>query len=176
MLVLSVAVLTIAGVLAVSLLSKLRSATAFRRFRDGVVDLGIPARLGTTAAIAAVVGESVTLGLVVVPATAAIGLFAAGSIFVVFALVLWRAVARGAAVSCHCFGATKDTVSARHVARTCALAVLAYAAGVLDAAAYPSYVSSDPPTAIVAVAVSGVAVAAVVYLDELMWLFGGSPR
>ncbi|GAA3925604.1 MauE/DoxX family redox-associated membrane protein [Actinoplanes auranticolor] len=176
MLVLSVAVLTIAGVLAVSLVSKVRSATAFRRFRDGVGDLGIPARLGTTAAVAAVLGESVTLGLVVVPATAAIGLFAAGSLFAILALVLWRAVARGTAASCHCFGSTKDTVAARHVARTGALAVLAYAAGVLDAAAYPSYLSSDPPAAIVAVAVSGVAVAAVVYLDELMWLFGGSPR
>ena len=176
MLVLSVAVLTIAGVLIVSLLSKLRSATAFRRFRDGLGELGIPARLGTTAAVAAVVGESVTLGLVVIPATAAIGLFAAGSIFVIFAVVLWRAVARGTAATCHCFGVTNDNVSPRHVARTSALAVLAYAAGVLDAAAQPSYLSSDPPTAIVAVAVSGVALAAVVYLDELMWLFGGSRR
>jgi hypothetical protein len=172
----SVAVLTIAGVLVVSLLAKLRSATAFRRFRDGVGELGVPARVGTVAAVAAVVGESVTLGLVVVPATAAIGLFAAGSIFTIFALVLWRAIARGTAASCHCFGATKDNVSARHVARTSALAVLAYAAGVLDAAAGPSYLSADFPTAVVTVAVSGVTVAAVVYLDELLWLFGGSAR
>jgi hypothetical protein len=163
-------------VLAVSLVSKLRSATAFRRFRDGLGDLGVPARLGTTAAVAAVLGESVTLGLVVVPATAVIGLFAAGSLFVAFALVLGRAVAQGTAASCHCFGATKDNVSARHVARTGALAVLAYAAGVLDAAAYPWHLFADPPTALVAVAVSAVAVAAVVHLDELTWLFGGSPR
>ena len=92
---------------------------------------------GIKPVIIAVVGQALwKLGrdslksiLLIAVAVAAIGLFAAGSIFVVFALVLWRAVARGAAVSCHCFGATKDTVSVRHVARTCALAVLAYAAG-----------------------------------------------
>jgi hypothetical protein len=176
-LVLSVAVLTIAGVLVLSLVSKLRSAAAFHRFRTGVDDLGvIPARLATSAAVAAVAGEVVTLGLVIVPATAALGLFVAGTVFAVFALVLVRAIAKGAASSCHCFGATKDKVSARHVVRTSLLAVLAYAAGGLSSAAHSSYLSADFPTAIVAVSVAGVVVAAVVYLDELMWLFGKSAR
>lgn len=176
-LVLSIAVLTIAGVLVVSLVSKLRSAAAFRRFCAGVVELGvIPARLATSAAVATVAGELVTLGLLVVPATAALGLFVAGTVFAIFAFTLLRAVAKGAATSCHCFGATADTVSKRHVARTSLLAVLAYAGGVFSSTAHSSYLSANVPTAIVAVAVAGVVVAAVVYLDELMWLFGSSTR
>jgi hypothetical protein len=177
MLVLFVAVLTVAGVLVLSVVSKLRSAAAFRRFRAGVDDLGvIPSRLAAPAAVAAVAGEVVTLGLVVVPATTAVGLFVAGTVFAVFAFILLRAVAGGAATSCHCFGATKDKVSVRHVARTSLLAVLAYAAGGLSWAAPSSYLSADFPTAIGAVAIAGVVVAAVVYLDELMWLFGNSAR
>jgi hypothetical protein len=176
-LVLAVAVLTIAGVLALSLVSKLRSAAAFRRFRAGVDELGVvPSRLAAPAAVAAVAGEVVTLGLVVVPATAALGLFVAGTVFAVFALILVRAVAKGAATSCHCFGATKDKVAARHVVRTALLAVLAYAAGGLSLAAHSSYLAADFPTAIIAVAIAGVVVAAVVYLDELLWLFGNSAR
>jgi hypothetical protein len=172
-LVLSVAVLTIAGVLVVSLFSKLRSVPAFHRFRAGVGELGIPATAG---AVAAVLGELATLGLLVVPATTTPGLFVAGSIFAIFALTLLRAVARGAATGCHCFGATTDRVSARHVARTSLLALLAYAAGVLGATAHSSYLTAGLPAAVAAVAISGVVVAAVVYLDELIWLFGSSSR
>ena len=177
MLALSVAVLTVAGVLVFSLAPKLRSAAAFRRFSAGVEDLGVvPGRLATAAAAAAVAGELVTLALVVVPATAALGLFVAGTIFAVFALVLVRAIVKGAATSCHCFGATKDKVAARHVVRTALLALLAYAAGGLSVATHSSYLAADLPTAIIAVAVAGVVVAAVVYLDELLWLFGNSAR
>lgn len=176
-LALSIAVLIVAGVLVFSLVAKLRSATAFRRFGTGVEELGVvPRRLAPAAAVAAVAGEVVTLALVVVPATAALGLLVAGTIFAVFALVLVRTVASGAATSCHCFGATKDSVSARHVARTSLLAVLAYAAGGLSLATRSSYLAADFPTVIIAVAVAGAAVAAIVHLDELMWLFGGSAR
>jgi hypothetical protein len=176
-LALSVAVLIVAGVLAFSLVSKLRSATAFRRFGTGVEDLGVvPRRLARPAALAAAVGEAVTLALVVIPATTPLGLFLAGTVFAVFALILVRAIANGAATSCHCFGATKDKVSARHVARTSLLAVLAYAAGGLSLAAHASYLVPDLPATIVAVAIAGTVVAAVVHLDELLWLFGTSAR
>jgi hypothetical protein len=172
-----IAVLVIAGVLAVSLVSKLRSPAAFSRFRTGVQRLAVvPTGYATPAAVAAVAGELVTLLLVLVPATAALGLLLAGTVFAIFAGTLARAVARGAATSCHCFGATRDNVSARHVARTCLLAVLGYGAGALSLATDSSYLSADAPTVIVAVAVAAVAVTALVYLDELLWLFGRSAR
>jgi hypothetical protein len=175
-LILSAGVLTVIGVLVVSLVSKLRSGAAFRQFRTGLGELGVvPVRLTTATAVAGLAGELLTLGLVVVPATATVGLFVAGTVFAVFALTLSRAVAKGAATSCHCFGARKDKVSARHVVRTSLLAVLAYASGVLSAT-HSSYLSADLPTTIIAVAVAVVTVAAVVYLDELMWLFGSSAR
>ncbi|GAA1828674.1 hypothetical protein GCM10009682_54590 [Luedemannella flava] len=177
MLVVLVVVLTVAAVLLISLVSKLRSATAFGEFRDGINDLRVvPRRLAAHAAVAAVAGELVTLGLVLVPATTVPGLFVAGTLFAVFAGVLSRAVIRGAGTSCHCFGATKDVVSARHVARTALLALLAYGAGALSWVAHRSYPPTDVPTAVIAVAVAGVLVVAVVYLDAVMWLFGSSAR
>lgn len=177
MLVFAAAVLTVASVLIVSTVSKLRSPGAYRRFRDGVVDLGaVPVRLAGIAAVAAVAGELATLGVVAVPATAAAGLLVAGVVFTVFTVVLARAVTRGAATGCHCFGATAETVAVRHVVRTGFLALLAFAGGVLGLTAPAPFTWTAAPATVAAVAVAALVVAIVVYLDEIVWLFGRSTR
>jgi hypothetical protein len=177
LIVFAVAVLTVAAVLLVSTASKLRSRDAYERFRTGVVDLGaVPGRLAGTAAVAVIGAELTVLALVVVPVSAAIGLLAAGAVFTGFALVLARAVTRGAATGCHCFGASSGTVAVRHVVRTGFLALLALAGGTAGLTADLADVWVPAPATVLVVAVSALVVAVVVYLDEIVWLFGGSAR
>ena len=97
-------------------------------------------------------------------------------VFTVFAVVLARAVTRGAATGCHCFGATTETVAVRHVVRTGFLALLAFAGGAVGVTAPAPHPWTAAPATVAAVAVAALVVATVVYLDEIVWLFGRPTR
>jgi hypothetical protein len=175
-----VAVATVAfvviGVLAVSVASKVRGRAAFRGFVGAVAGLRVvPSGWAVPVAVASVAFEVLVLLLVLWPAGPAAGLAAAGTLFGGFAVALAVAVHRGARVGCHCFGATETPVARLHVARAGSLALLSLgaSAGALAAPA-PSLAGLGGPQTLVALTVAGVAVVALVRLDDLAWLFRGT--
>src|SRR4051794_180089 len=89
-------IVTVIGVLAFSTIGKLRGRAAFHAFVEAIAGLqAIPARWSRSAAVAALLAETVVLVLLVWPATVTAGLAAATLLFGGFAVVLARAVRRG---------------------------------------------------------------------------------
>jgi hypothetical protein len=167
-------VFLIAGVLAVSLVSKLRSRSSLRAFATGLGELRVlPAGLARPVAGAAVVAEAAALGLLLWPGTAIAGLGLAVLLFGGFTTALVLAVRRGSQAGCRCFGATSAPVAWRHVARSGALgaaALVALAAQLVEATRPLTGIGG--PQTVVAVGVAAMGVGALVWLDELAWLFG----
>lgn len=167
-----VAMLVSAGVLALSLGSKLRSREAFGEFVRGVDRLGVlPASMRSAAARLTVVVEAVLVVALALPGGAAPELLACAGLFAAFATALALAVRRGARESCHCFGAGGDVVALRHVLRSGALALLALA-GAWAAVGLPggTYPPVTGPGALAAFAGSALVVAVLARLDDLVWL------
>nr|WP_243707211.1 MauE/DoxX family redox-associated membrane protein [Micromonospora sp. KC606] len=168
--------LTISGVLAISIFSKVRMRASFRAFADAVTSLQmISPRWSRPVATATIAAETVVLALVVWPRGAPVGLAAAVLLFGLFAVVLARAVRRESTTGCHCFGATSAPVAWRHVMRSGLLALASFGA-LLGAIAAPamSLGSLDPPQLLLAVFTAGMVVAALVWLDDLTWLLRGA--
>jgi hypothetical protein len=167
-------VLLIAGVLAVSLVSKLRSRSSLRAFATGLDELRVlPAGLARPVAGAAIAAEAATLGLLLWPGTATAGLGLALLLFGGFTTALVLAVRRGSRAGCQCFGASSPPVAWRHVARSGALgaaALVALAAQFVEATRPLSGVGG--PQMVVAAGAAALGVGALVWLDELAWLFG----
>ena len=166
--------LTVFGVLVVSLVSTLRSRAALAAFVAGVRELGVvPARLAGIVAAGAVCAELAIVVLLVVPGTTGFGLLAPTALFAVYAVALARAVRRGLDTSCHCFGAGDATVALRHVVRAAALSVGSLAGALVALLGGMDVIRpAGAPATLVAFVVAGACVAAAVWVDELVWLFG----
>ncbi|GLH98167.1 MauE/DoxX family redox-associated membrane protein [Phytohabitans aurantiacus] len=170
------AILTVSGVLAISIISKVRTRAGFEAFADAITGLRVSsARWSRPMAVAAIAAETVVLALVVWPAGAPVGLAAAVLLFGTFTVVLARAVRLGSTSGCHCFGPTSAPVAWRHVMRSGFLAT-ASLAGLLGMIALPSVSlgSLDPPLILAAASAAGVAVVVLVWLDDLTWLLRGA--
>lgn len=154
----------------------MRTRAAFHAFASAITDLRVaPARWSRPVAVAAIAAETAVLALVLWPGGATVGLTAATLLFSAFAVVLARAIRRGATVGCHCFGPTSAPVAWRHVARSGFLAVTAIGA-LWGAFALPavSLGSLDPPRVLLAFSAAGIVVMVLVWLDDLTWLLRGA--
>ncbi|MDG4828967.1 hypothetical protein O7627_06550 [Solwaraspora sp. WMMD1047] len=173
--VVTTVIFLIIGVLAVSLFTKIRGPGSFRGFVGAVAGLRvIPAGWAGPVAVVAVSAEAVVVGLLAWPAALAPGLAAATLLFGGFTATLLAAIRRGAQVGCHCFGASAAPVAVRHAVRSGFLAIAAAAAFCCV-----PLLPADPRTGLgasellAALATAGVAVAVLVRLDDLVWLFRG---
>jgi hypothetical protein len=164
----------IMGTLAISLIGKIRSRAAFSEFAAAVAGLRVvPEGWATAVAVGSVASE--VFVLLLLPVGPAAGLAAAAVLFAGFTTALALAIRRGARVACHCFGASQTPVAPRHVLRSGLLTALACGASVYSlAAAAPSLGGIEPPQMLVAVTAAGIAVVALVRLDDLVWLFRGT--
>jgi hypothetical protein len=161
------------GVLVVSLISKLRDRAGTAGLAEAIARMGVlPAGWAHPAALLAVAAEALVTAALLWPGTRATGLAAATLLFGAFTVVLARAVRRRAQVGCHCFGVTATPVGARHVARSGLLGALALG-GWAGAVTQPAGAGPGVPGVLFAVAVAGLATAALVLLDDLVWLFRG---
>ncbi|MEH1124893.1 MauE/DoxX family redox-associated membrane protein [Micromonospora sp. CPCC 206061] len=170
------AILTVSGVLAISIIGKVRTRVGFHAFADAITGLQvISPRWSRLVAAASIAAETFVLALLVWPGGAPAGLAAAVLLFGAFAFVLARAIRRGSTVGCHCFGPTSAPVAWRHVIRSGFLAVASFGA-LLGTIALPavSLGSLDPPQLLLALFVAGIVVMALVWLDDLTWLLRGA--
>lgn len=164
--------LLVAGVLAVSAYAK----RGDRGFAEAIAGMRlVPARHAVPVARLAVTAEVAVLLLLIVTRGGAAGLAAAALLFGCFTAALTVAVRRGARVGCHCFGAGSAPVAGRHVARAgflCAAALLALT-GVLVTGRAP-LTGLDAPAVLAVAAAAAVTGAALIWLDDLVWLFRGA--
>lgn len=170
------AILMVSGVLAISIISKVRTRAGFHAFADAITGLQVGSpRWSRPVAAASIAAETVVLALLVWPGGASVGLAAGVLLFGAFAFVLARAVRRGSTAGCHCFGPTSTPVARRHVVRSGFLAVASFGA-LLGTTALPavSLGSLDPPQLLLALFAAGIVVVALVWLDDLTWLLRGA--
>lgn len=169
-------ILTLAGVLAISVIGKVRSRMSFHAFADAIAQLRVaPVRWSRPVAVASIAAEAAVLALVLWPGGTVIGLAAAVLLFGAFTVVLARAVRQGSTAGCHCFGPTDTPVAWRHVARSGFLAGTA-AGALLGAITLPaiSLRGLEPPHLILALSLAGFIVTTLVRLDDLTWLLRGA--
>lgn len=166
--------LLLGGIFLVSAVSKVWRRRAYRQFVSGTAALlgaapGTARRLAP-ATVAAEAGVVLTLA---VPATTALGFGLAAGLLAALTYVLVRALRRGTAAGCNCFGAATQPVGPEHVVRNAVLIGVALT-GLAAAAA------GGGPVELAGVAVTAVAafagVALVVRLDDLVTLFRAQPR
>ncbi|MEO3746637.1 MauE/DoxX family redox-associated membrane protein [Plantactinospora sp. B5E13] len=169
------AILTTSGALAISVVGKVRTRSAFAAFADAITGLRVlPPPWSRPAAAASIAAEMLVLALLFWPGGASVGLAAAVLLFGAFALVLALAIRRGATVGCHCFGPTGAPVSRRHVIRSGFLSAVSFGALVGTIAQPATSLSRlDPPQLVLACVAAGLVVAALVWLDDLVWLLRG---
>jgi hypothetical protein len=159
----------LAGVVfVVSAFSKLRSGSAFRRFRLWLAGLPVPVARSRAGPVAVVIAaaEAAIVVLVALPWTVRAGLVLAAAVLAVFTAGTWLAVARGAGEPCQCFGASASPLSGRHVVRDVLLCAAA-AAGALGAGSG----GARPAGVVVSLAVGFAIALFVVFLDDLAALF-----
>ncbi|WP_052852677.1 MauE/DoxX family redox-associated membrane protein [Streptomyces avicenniae] len=164
------------GVLVVAVAGKLRDRAAFGEFAASIVELRLlPRRFSRAAARAAVGVETLTAGLLLVPATTSFAFALALCTMSVFAVAIILALRRGATAPCHCFGASVTPLGPVHVVRNTALAAVA-ACGLAGALTTPPTLwPPHPGGGLLALGAALVAVLLVVRLDDLAALFGTSP-
>ncbi|MFI6780637.1 MauE/DoxX family redox-associated membrane protein [Micromonospora sp. NPDC050276] len=168
--------LTLAGVLAVSAIAKVRSRMSFRAFAEAIAELRVaPMRWSRPVAMASIAAEISVLALLLWPGSTIVGLAAAVLLFGAFTVVLARAVRRGSTAGCHCFGPTNTPVAWRHVVRSAFLASAA-AGALIGTITLPAISprSLEPPHLILALSLAGFIVATLVRLDDLTWLLRGA--
>jgi uncharacterized membrane protein YphA (DoxX/SURF4 family) len=145
---------------------KLRSSGAFRAFAHSLREgLGTPPGLTTPIAAAVVIGEALVTALLVLPASARLGSWAAAAVLAGFTAVTAWLVHRRTTASCHCFGATGTRFGPRHVIRNAVLTAIA----MLAAALGPSP-GIHPAGAAVTAAAGGVLALLVTRWDDLVAL------
>ncbi|MET8526295.1 MauE/DoxX family redox-associated membrane protein [Micromonospora sp. NPDC005172] len=172
------AILMLAGVLAISIIGKVRRRSSFEAFADATAELRVTStRWSRPVAAASITAEVGVLALLIWPGTAAVGLAAAVLLFGAFVIALAHAVRQGSTAGCHCFGPTSTPVAWRHVARSGLLA--AAAAGALVGATTLPTVSLGmltPAQFLVASTIAAFITTALVRLDDLTWLVRGVPQ
>lgn len=169
-------VFLLTGVLAVSLISKLHKRTTFAAFAEALVELELtPRSWARPVAAMSIASEAIALIALWWPAGPLPGLTLTTALFAVFTVALTVAVRRGSRAGCHCFGASSSPVNRWHVLRAGLLCAAAgVALGGAAAGAADPLVGLQAPQALAAAVVAAVGVAALVWLDELVWLFRGT--
>lgn len=114
-------------VFAVSVLSKVRSAAQWRAFSSWIGSLPLGPLHVKAAPGALAAAEVLVVILVAVPATAAAGLVAGSVLCLALTTGLYVAERAGSREPCHCFGASSEPLSGRHVARNALLLAAAVA-------------------------------------------------
>ncbi|WP_034260893.1 MauE/DoxX family redox-associated membrane protein [Actinospica robiniae] len=167
--------ISISGVFLLSAAGKLRGRAAFEEFAVSVGVLGgLPARWVRSAALALAAAEPAVALLVLVPATAPVGLGAAAILLAAFTIALVRALRRRIRTPCHCFGADAAPVGRRHVGRNAVL----LGAVALDLALLPgrSGARLEPAGIALCLLAAAAAVAGVALLDDIAALFAPAPE
>lgn len=162
-------------VFAVSAFSKLRNATAYRRFASSLARLPVPL-VGHRALPPVLAGaEAAIVVLVAVPATATAGLALAAVTLAALTAGTAVAVRRGARVSCRCFGPSQAPLAARHILRNGFLLGTALAGAAGAGAAGAGTVGAHPAEIVLSLMAAMAAGTFVVFLDDLAALTGHGP-
>jgi len=169
------------GVFATSAASKLRGRAAFAEFVTATARIGgfRPDQARPMAMVVAGAEAAIVLGFITAALAASrvlAGLATAGSalLLAVFTGAIVRAMRRGAAVPCRCFGASKTPLGRRHLVRNAVLLVAA-ALGLATALAAGS--APVHPAGLAVAAGAGVLVAILaIATDEIADLFAYTAR
>ncbi|WP_167533754.1 MauE/DoxX family redox-associated membrane protein [Streptomyces marokkonensis] len=158
-----------------SVAGKLRTAHAFRLFRDGVGRL-VPRlrRWKAPVAVLVVAAELSTVAALAVPGTTVLGFGLAAGLLLAFTAGLVGALRREALVSCHCFGPRGDTVALRHVVRNAVLVGVTLACLAARLAA-PGAGAAPSPWLLLAGGVAVLLALLIVVMDDLASLFRPRP-
>lgn len=114
-------------VFAASFASKVRSAEAWRSYRESIRLSGaVPQAAAAVVAGALAVVELITVGLVAVPASRPLGIGVASMLSLSLTVGVGIAVSRHSQAVCHCFGAG-DRLGRVHLARNLVLTAVAVA-------------------------------------------------
>jgi hypothetical protein len=118
----------LALVFAVAFISKVRSVSAFGEFASSLNGIGWLPRPGRAAAARLIpLSEAAVVGLLVVPATVALGFGLSGLLLAVFTVVTGAEVANGRQVQCRCFGAGSAPIGPAQIARNVVLLAVSLA-------------------------------------------------
>lgn len=159
----------LAGVFLVSVVGKARGPESFTAFTGAVRRVGrVPDRFATPAAAGMVALEAGIVALLVVPAAQTVGFAVAAVTLLGLAVVLAAALRRGTTTPCRCFGVTDAPIARRHVWRNAVLAACAAGGAVLAPGA--GGLSVHPAAVPLCLVGAVVAVAGVVFLDDLAYL------
>ncbi|MFC4907687.1 MauE/DoxX family redox-associated membrane protein [Actinomadura gamaensis] len=171
--------LTLAAVMTLAAVAKLRSPGAFAASLEGFGF--VPERLRRPLAFGVPAAELLIVLLLAVPATVTAGLVAAALFCCGLTAVPALVVARGTTVTCACFGAAKAPMGGWHIARNAVL----LAAAVLGSAvafAVGDGIPGEVPGIALAVVAAGLLTTLTVFVDDIAALFrspvaaGGSGR
>jgi hypothetical protein len=164
---------TLAIVFAVSVISKVQTADAWREFQSATADLlGAGQVLGAVLASSAAVWEAATAVALTVNPLARVGAFLAVGLSLALLSVVLQGVLRRVGVDCNCFGSSGSQLDWVHVWRNVLLVAIA-AVGVVGAevAAIPSLIPSARFS--VAIVVGLFMSAAVVTWEDVIFLAVG---
>ncbi|GAA2395002.1 hypothetical protein Cme02nite_55090 [Catellatospora methionotrophica] len=157
-------------VFTVSVVGKVRTRAAFSEFTDSLYGFGQPtAAAARLLAAATVLAEAAIVGLTVLSATFRWGLLIAAGVLLVFVVAIVRALRRGLAPSCRCFGSGVSRMSRIHVVRNLLLTVIALT-GLLTAA-IGTRAALNPAGAGLAVCCGAMAAVVLIHLDDIAALF-----
>jgi hypothetical protein len=162
----------IALVFAVSAISKLRGASAFRSFESATGAMGVPARLVRPAAVTVVAAEVAAALLVALPPGGLVGLSVTVGLLIAFSVGIALALRRGSRASCACFGSSTSPIGRRHLVRN-GLLLLVATAGIVGA------LTGTAPVGLAGIGIVAVAAAVCAALltrmDDLVALFVSDP-
>ncbi len=169
--VLLVVRLVVGGMFLVALVAKLRDLPSFRSAVRGF--RVVPRHLERPVAVAVLGAEAAVVLLLLVRATAVLGLALAAVLLVAFATGMARVVARGDRVPCGCFGRSAAPIGRAHVVRNALLAT-ASAAGLVAGLA-PGAEPLDGPVLLV-LSLFSLAVVGVLLLSDQLLAVAEPPR
>jgi hypothetical protein len=157
----------IAFIFAVSAFTKLRSGQDFRVFASWLTDLRLPLA-GRPAAFVMAGTEALIVPLVVLPWSAAAGMWLAAATTAALTAGTFIVARRGSSVPCRCFGPSAAALGGRHVARNLLLCVVAIVGAIGAGTA-----GARPPGIALSLVVGLVAATFVVFLDDLAAVLSG---
>lgn len=161
--------LLIAGTFLVSAGVKAHSRTVMTETVSFVRSLRLVApRLARSTALLLVLAEALVVALLIPTRTVAFGLALAAVLLTTFAAGTLLALGRGVRVTCRCFGASRANLGVLHLVRDGALIAVAII-GLLTTQRQPSSVRDLASLALTLLVVA-VALAAVVFLEEILYL------
>lgn len=166
---------TLALVFSVALVSKLRSRSDYRAFRQSIMDMRLfPRNVASPVAALTVAVEAGIVLLLTFPATVRLGFALAALLLFAMTSAIAIAIGRGHRSSCRCFGRSMTPLGRIHVVRDVLLLCVALLGG-LSSLLQP-VARSHPGGVAVAAGVGLVLTILVAASDDLIAVFGNSPR